>query len=353
MTNIQLRFLCLGTGAIGMYIGGSLAQTGQKVVFLDQPETAARIRAAGIGLVRDGQEFRLEELDVVDNLNDALTHGPYDAALLAVKSYDTDAILSAIAPYQMALPPLICLQNGVENEDKIAAVLGEDKVIPATVTTAIGRAPSGAIIVEKLRGVGIADNHMLGPALLAVFNQAHLRAKIYTRPRAMKWSKLLTNILANATAAILDMPPADIYKNPQLWKVEAAMFQEAVRVMHASHIPVQNLPGTRVRALTNLLTRLPLWLSRPVLYPFLAGGRGAKMPSFHIDLHSGRGKNEVEYLNGAIVRQAERVGLKAPVNNFLTQTLTALTNGSLPLRHYAADIELFLRDLRQHQAANP
>jgi 2-dehydropantoate 2-reductase len=60
-----------------------------------------------------------------------------------------------------------------------------------------------------------------------------------------------------------------------------------------------------------------------------------KMPSFHIDLHSGRGKSEVDYLNGAVVRFGERLNIPTPVNQWLNQTLLELTRGSLPLDEYS------------------
>lgn len=59
------------------------------------------------------------------------------------------------------------------------------------------------------------------------------------------------------------------------------------------------------------------------------------MPSFHIDLHSGRKVSEVDYLNGAVVRAGERAGVPTPVNKSLTQTLLALTRGELPVEAYA------------------
>jgi len=58
-------------------------------------------------------------------------------------------------------------------------------------------------------------------------------------------------------------------------------------------------------------------------------GRGNKMPSFHIDFHSGNGKSEVDYLNGAVVRIGKSVGVEAPVNRVLTETLLLLTAGEL------------------------
>ena len=68
------------------------------------------------------------------------------------------------------------------------------------------------------------------------------------------------------------------------------------------------------------------------------------MPSFHIDLHSGLGKSEVDYLNGAIVRFGERLGIRTPVNRWLNQTLLSLTQGGLPLDIYAHNPEKYIND---------
>jgi 2-dehydropantoate 2-reductase len=69
------------------------------------------------------------------------------------------------------------------------------------------------------------------------------------------------------------------------------------------------------------------------------------MPSFHIDLHSGRGKSEVGYLNGAVVRAGEKAGIPTPVNRLLTDTLLALTKGELALDAYAQQPEKLLESL--------
>jgi 2-dehydropantoate 2-reductase len=74
----------------------------------------------------------------------------------------------------------------------------------------------------------------------------------------------------------------------------------------------------------------------------VGGGRGGKMPSFHIDLYSGRGRSEVDWLNGAIVRYGEKGGLLTPVNKMLTEILLALTKGELPLETFARQPEKLL-----------
>ena len=69
------------------------------------------------------------------------------------------------------------------------------------------------------------------------------------------------------------------------------------------------------------------------------------MPSFHIDLHSGRGKSEVEYLHGAVVCAGAKFGVPTPVNKMLTETLLALTKKEIPLEEFARKPEKFLAKL--------
>jgi 2-dehydropantoate 2-reductase len=68
------------------------------------------------------------------------------------------------------------------------------------------------------------------------------------------------------------------------------------------------------------------------------------MPSFHIDLHSGSGKSEVDYLNGAVVRHGERLGIPTPVNRWLNNTLLHLTQDKLPLETYSHQPDKFIDD---------
>ncbi len=348
-----LSLLSFGAGAIGTYIGGSLALTGHRIVFVERPDIAADLRRRGLKLNlridprrRGTPNFTVAApaVEFVGTLEEALERGPFDAALFALKAFDTAAALEQMKPHAAQLPPMLCLSNGVDNEPRIAEALGEDKVIYGTVTSAIGRPRPGDIVLEKLRGLGVAEGHPLSKRLAAALDEAYLNARLYPRAADMKWSKMLTNLLANPTSAILDMTAGEIFANKELYRLEIAMLRECLAVMKAQGIRVTNLPGTPVKALA-FATRLPLWLSKPLLGKAAGAGRGAKMPSFHIDLHAGRGKSEVEFLHGAVVRAGERLGIPTPVNRVLTETLLALTRGEIPLEAFARQPEKLLSKL--------
>jgi 2-dehydropantoate 2-reductase len=354
----RLNILVFGAGAIGTYFGGSLSLAGHNVVFVEQPKMVNELRERGLRLDLTIDERRkhtssgvegMREAFVIGprsfviepSLEEALKFGPFDVALFALKSFDTAAALEGMKPFVEKLPPILCLSNGVENEQAIARVLGLDKVIYGTVTTAIGRRGAGDIVLEKLRGVGVAAGHPLSEKLVAALDGAYLKCRLYPDAHSMKWSKMLTNLVSNPTSAILNMTAAQVFANRKLYKLEIEMLKECLAVMKAQGV---DLPGTPVKALA-FATKLPLWLSKPFLSRAAGSGRGAKMPSFHIDLYSGRGKSEVEYLHGAIVREGKKRNVPTPVNELLTNTLLALTNKEIPLEEYANQPEKLLSAL--------
>lgn len=352
--NGTLKVLVFGAGAIGTYFGGSLALAGQQVIFVERPKAVEELRQRGLRLDltldKRRQTKTASRLDpasfvIVSTLEDALRYGPFDVALFALKSFDTAAALEGIKPYANKMPPILCLSNGVSNEPAIADVLGKDKVIYGTVTTAIGRRGAGDIVLERLRGVGVAKGHPLSEKLNQTFNRAYLNSQLFDDANSMKWSKMLTNLIANPTSAILDMTAGEVFANRHVYKLEIEMLRECVAVMEAQGFKVVNLPGTPVRALA-FATKLPLWLSKPFLRRAAGTGRGGKMPSFHIDLHSGRGKSEVDYLHGEVVRAGKKCNVPTPVNKALTEILMALTHKEIPLEEFAHQPEKLLKKIQ-------
>ena len=331
----KLKILSFGAGAIGTCIGGSLALAGHEVVFVEQEAVVESLKQTGLTLDlrldkrRKEKEIFIFKSPVVSfesSLDRALARGPFDVSLFALKSFDTVPALERIENQAAKMPPILCLQNGVDNELAIASIVGDDKVIFGTVTSAVGRLAAGSIVLEKLRGIGVAAGHPLSARITAALDGALLNARLYPNAADMKWSKMLTNLVANASSAILDMTAGEIFSDPGLFQMEMRMLKETLAVMSAQRIKVTDLPGTPVRALA-LGTRLPAFLSRPLMTKAIGGGRGGKMPSFHIDLHAGRGKSEVDYLNGAVVRAGAKFGIPTPVNRTLTDTLLALARG--------------------------
>ena len=327
--NKKFCILCFGAGAIGSYIGGSLAIQGHEVHFLDRPDTLEKIKMNGIHLHLPNGKFKIEPDYLWDSISDAISKNKYDFSIVAVKSYDTDGLIEEWSNNLDKFPPVVCFQNGVENEEKIGLVLGKEKVIRGTVTTAIGR-NENEIVVEKLRGIGIEQKNQLTTLIIEAMQNAGLNAIGYNDALAMKWSKLLTNLTTNASSAILGMDPADILSDKELFKIEIEELRETIKVIHAMKLPIIDLPKTPVRLFSFVVKNFPVFLSQFVLKNFIAKGRGGKMPSFYLDLQSKRKKSEVDYLNGAVVRFGKKYGVQTPINEILTATLIQLTREEVP-----------------------
>ncbi len=338
----QLTILILGAGAIGGYLGASLALHGHRIVILEREHNAEILRKQGFYLTVGEHTHRLENIAVVTTVEEALKFVSFDAVFVAVKSYDTATVISKLAPHAAQLPAVVCFQNGVENEASLSAALGAGKVIAGTVTTAVAKEGPGRLRLERLRGVGLAAEHRLSKRLATAMNAAGLNARLYPNADSMKWSKLLTNLLCNATCAILDLTPAQVMANPELFALEMRQLREALAVMRSLKLKVVDLPGTPVRALA-FGTRLPAALARPLMARAVGSGRGGKMPSLHLDLHSGKGRSEVGWLNGAVVRAGEKLSVPTPVNKMLNETLSKLLKKELPLDSFSRHPEKLIK----------
>jgi 2-dehydropantoate 2-reductase len=338
-----MHFLFLGAGAIGTYIGGSLALAGERVTFVEQPAPMEILLRNGLRLNIAGVLRRIQPVEVFPDVRSALQATAPDVIVFALKSYDTAPALQPLRASDLPLPPALCLQNGVENEAALEEVFGSGNVLAGTVTSAVGRGEAGEITLERKRGVGIALGHPLSRPIIDAFSRAGLNAQIFADGASMKWSKLLTNLLANASAAILEMSPAEVFEDPRLFRMEMEMLRECLRVMHAQNLHPVDLPGTPVRLLALAAERLPLRLAQPVLIRAVGGGRGGKPPSLLLDLQSGRGKSEVGWLNGAVDRFGARLGVKTPTNQFLSETLQRIAASGEDSKTYKRQPDVFLR----------
>jgi 2-dehydropantoate 2-reductase len=332
---VPLRVLCFGMGAIGTYIGGSLANSGCDVVFVERPEALKVDQLTNLRVRRPADEIFVQNIEIVSDIDALLATRNFDLAILAVKAFDTQGIIDNLVNSRANIPPILCLQNGVENERWIEEKLGKGAVIAGTITSAVSRLGLGDVKLEKLRGVGIETGTTLSEKIIDVFNQAGLNAQGYPIRDDMKWSKLLTNLLVNATTAILDWTPAKVLRHPISYRIEVLQLREALAVMNRLGIKVIDLPGTPVKMLVNLMSSLPLWLGRILIGTTLARGRGAKMPSLHIDLYSGRTRSEVEFLNGAVARIGKKAKIATPVNEVLNDILVNLATGKIDKQTYA------------------
>lgn len=291
-----MKVLVVGAGAVGTWFAGELRSAGCEIVF------APRELAAVV------------PLDV-------------ELAVVAVKAYDTPG---AVATLQRALAEprsaaILCLQNGIGNEEQLAAAFGADAVIAGALTVPVEREAGGSVRAANRGGLGIAPfGKQAHNWLIALLNRTGMPLVVAGDAAALKWSKLSLNIIANATAAILDVEPVQIMNDRRLFALERAALLELRALLRTLRIRPVDLPRYPVRALLGAAA-LPEPLARAILAPRIARARGGKTPSLLLDLRQGRGHSEVGVLNGAIAAAAAQAGLAAPVNAGLTRILQEIT----------------------------
>jgi 2-dehydropantoate 2-reductase len=341
------KVLIVGVGAIGTYIGARLIKSGERVVFLARRNTAASIKKQGVVIASPKRTLRVHPIDVESSFSDAVRKYHFDIMFVAIKAYDTKGILSGILKHKEDLPPLVCLQNGVENEDAYISVLGRNKVIYGCVTSAIRRIGPGEAYIEKERGIAIENGNPFSPELIEMLKRAGFLAKALPDGLPLKWSKMLTNLLANASAAILQLSPKEIFSDKHLLGIEIEQIREALNVMRALSIRPVDLPGAPVKVLVSVLTRFPVFLSRYLMVRLMGKGRGGKMPSLLIDLQHGKTTSEAEYLNGAVARAGARSGVPTPVNAILRDTMFQVISAPSIQKYYRHRPDRLLARVRQ------
>jgi len=287
-----MRVYIVGRGAVGGYLGDLLASIGVEVAYAPR------------------------SIDAVE---------PFDAdvAIVATKTYDTDG---AIATLRKAIAyPEKCVfvspQNGVGNEEKLATAFGPKNVVAAALTVPVDRDRDGHANAAKEGGLAFAP---VGDAaynwLVATFASSGLKVSVVEDWRALKWSKLALNVVANASCAILNVLPSRMVHFEKMFTLEIRMIREVRAVMAAQKIGPIDLPRYPVRALM-ATTTLPSSVAKAMLSGSIARGRGTKPPSLLLDLRAGKPRSEVDALNGAVAAAGLAHGVPTPVNSVYTRVL--------------------------------
>jgi 2-dehydropantoate 2-reductase len=276
-----------------------------------------------------------------------------DLAIVAVKAYDT---ASAIETLQRALAPdadvtLLTPQNGVGNEERLAAAFGADRVVSGALTIPVERAPGGAVVAANRGGLALAPvGSVAHNWLVAAFGRTPIPVSVQADYRAMKWSKLALNIIANASCAILDIMPDQLVARSDLFELELSALREVRAVMEALALRPVDLPRYPVRALFALLG-LPAPVARPLLARRIAGARGRKAPSLLLDLRAGKGRTEVGALNGAVAATGAAHGVATPVNAVYARVLDQIAVDPAAWGAYRGRPEVLLAAVEAERAS--
>lgn len=340
-----------GAGAIGCLVGGRLAAVGGEVTLLGRPSWVNTIQAHGLQLQwPDGRQQTVHPQAITD-LAERDSYADIDVVLVTPKSFATAEVVAGLAGKLSPQTRIVSLQNGVGNETCLADVLPDQPIVAGSITLPVSIPQAGTIIVSKDKGgIGLAPftSGVNVDDLAERLRQAGFTVVTYQDHRSLKWSKLLMNIVANASSAILDMPPNQSLVNPAIFDLEIAAMRETLAVMKAQNIAVVPFPDYPLRLLAFVLRGLPNTLLRPILRSVMVGSRGDKLPSLQLDLQQGRTESEVAVLNGMVAETGAKAGVPTPVNRALSEILSGIVAGQIPWDDYRGKPEALLNYVAVH-----
>jgi 2-dehydropantoate 2-reductase len=293
-----MRILIVGAGALGGLMGAYLTRAGEDVTLLEVNQARARLLAdAGLQITRVGQEEVTIPIHVVTTVAGL---APFDLVFVAVKTYQTGDAVRAVLGATTAATRFLSLQNGIGNAEAIAALVGEERVLCGVTYHSVEHAGPGRlryragikpIQIAAVRGGATPEVEAIG----AAFRRAGFETNIVANVDHALWQKLLHNAVVNPTSAITGLTCREVLADEELIAFMRDLCGEIIAVMRARGVPIVDEEDP----------------FRPIIGSLKALGKNR--PSMWQDLSRGT-RTEVDALNGAIVREAERLGLSVPHN---------------------------------------
>jgi 2-dehydropantoate 2-reductase len=314
-----MRIAVFGTGSVGGYFGGRLAQAGQQVSFIARGEHLRALQTDGLRVESPKGDFHLNPVQATD---DPASVGPVDAVLVCVKAWQVPHTAHAIRPLMDAGTFVVPLQNGVEAPEQLAAVLGREAVLGGLCRIASMIAAPGHIRhlgIEPYIAFGEVDGRPSQRAarLQEAFTRAEVWAEVSPDIRAAMWEKFLFIASISGVGAVTRTPVGVFRDLPQTRRLLEQALAEVAEVARAQAV---NLAEDIV----------------PRTLSFIDGLPGHTTASMQRDIMEGR-PSELSAQNGSVVRLGDEKGVTTPVHDFLYASLLPqemLARGEIPFEAF-------------------
>lgn len=321
------EIVVMGAGAVGSTIGGLLARGGHKTTLIARNHHVDAINEKGLQL-----NIAASTQIIRENLTAVCSPEKYgktaDMVILCVKSYDTETALEEIRPIVTKDTILLCLQNGVMNEERIAKSYPENPVIAGAICGYLSFDNPGVITLKSDKGgisVGPWQEKDLSAAAIcqAILQDSGMQIDLELSGRRIKWSKLMLNVAFNAINALTGLSTSKIMSDEKLGNLAVKTFAECAAVIKKLNIEPVNLPGYSVSKLARVM-RLPSTLARKLI-AFSTRHEAEGKSSMAQDFSKQKGKNEIAEINGTIVESAEKLGIETPANRHLLKIINEVS----------------------------
>jgi 2-dehydropantoate 2-reductase len=305
-----MKIAIIGAGAMGSVYAGILGDGGNEVWAVDVwAEHVAAIRTHGL-TVEGASGRRTVRIKATCDPADV---GVCDLVVISTKAGDVEGAAVAVQPLLGPETVVLPIQNGLGSADRVAAILGEERVAIGVVggfgASMVG---PGHVHHNGWELVRLGERHGAATErirrIAKAWADAGFRVQVYDDVDQLVWEKLICNVCFSGTCTILERPIGDVLNDPAAWQVASGCAQEAYEV-------------ARARGIT-------LAFDDPVAYARVFGEKiPDARPSMLLDLLAGR-PSEIDVINGAIPPAAREQGLAAPLN----ETVTALIKAKSSLR---------------------
>jgi 2-dehydropantoate 2-reductase len=301
-----MRIAVLGSGGIGGYFGALLASAGHDVVFVARGAHLEAMRRRGLTVRTPAGGSTISVTAVADTRKVE----PVEAVLFCVKSYDTEAAALLLGPLMRRDTAVLTLQNGVDNADAIASVVGAEAVLAGAVYVAAQLVEPGVILRTGAEGritLGELDGSLTERVqrLAGVFQQSGILHDVSTDILRVLWAKFLFIAGVGGVTALARSGIGSLLASRDGRALLVASCAEIVAVARAEGAP---LPAAAVDSVIAQAATLPAqWRS-----------------SMARDLDDGR-RLEVDALSGAVIRRGLKHGIPTPVHQTIAACLSVHT----------------------------
>jgi 2-dehydropantoate 2-reductase len=299
-----MRITVFGTGGVGGYFGGRLAQAGEDVVFIARGEHLRAMQEHGLRVDSIKGDFVIQPVQATDTPAEV---GPVDAVLVCVKAWDVPDAAQAMRPMVGAETFAVPLENGVEAPDQLAAGLGREHVLGGLCKIISFIAAPGYIRhagAEPYVAFGELDkrpSERVERLRQAFAQAAGVTVEVPEDVQAAMWEKFLF-IAAISGVGAVTRAPADIMRS--IPETRQLLEQAMVEILAVARARGVDLPDQVIPKTMAFIDNLPV------------GGTA----SMQRDIIAGR-PSELEYQNGTVVRLGQELGVPTPTHAFIYASL--------------------------------
>ena len=301
-----MKIVVVGPGALGCLVAGFLKnRTGEEVWLLDSsPERAKKLSEDGIKIEGISGSFEAK----VNATSDTKDIGKADLVIICVKSYSTEDVCKEIKDLVSEETSVLTLQNGIGNVQILNDYFGPERVI-AGITNHGSTLISAGHVRHAGRGdtiIGKSDGKLSGVLknVSTILTKAGFPTKVSKDIDSVIWGKLVINVGINALTAITRLNNGKLVEYEGARELLRGAVGEAVKVVKRKRIklayddPIQKVESVCKATASNVSSMLQDVLNKK--------------------------RTEIDFINGAIVRQAKAIGISTPVNEVLTNLVKTI-----------------------------